>query len=456
MKKTKLAVSAIVLGITFLFSENAISQCSGTSIQFDGTDDFLHSPFQNYDFSNFTVECWINVPAYNRNVHYVSLQHYAYIIIGDWIDTASITTWAAGLEPVSVSSPVFDTTDTWYHIAFVYDGTSQYLYINGVIDSITVSTGTMYFDTVSFNYGLVVGARFNQTTQFVDGKIDEVRIWNIPRTQVEIQNSMNSLLAGNEEGLVAYYQFEDGPGSDTVTDISGNGNMLTLHNMDIDSAWNDDSPVGKVYNFAESVSVCSGESYTFPDGAFQDNITSQVIHVNNLLSVNSCDSTITTTVNVDSVDISVSQDGNTLTANVAGAVNQWIDCNNENAIIEGETGQSFTAEMSGDYAIIITENSCTDTSDCYDVTITGINENGLNSEIKVYPNPAGNVVFIEDKSQNENIFAEVININNQLIMQKSFSNKGYLSIDISDLKPGVYFIRIYNNTGVVVKKFIKD
>jgi hypothetical protein len=510
MKNTKLFVFAIVMGIAFVLSRNAISQCSGTSLEFDGMDDYLYTPFQNYDFSNFTVECWINVPSYTVNVHYVSLQHYAYIVIGDWADTTSITAWAAGLDPHTIGSSLFDTTDTWYHIAFVYDGTNQYLYINGIIDQVIPTTGTVYFDT-TYNSGLVIGARYNQALQYVEGRIDEVRLWNIARSQIEIQNSMNSLLAGNEEGLLAYYQFEDGPGSDTATDITGNGNTLSLNNMDINNVWVNDSPVDLVYNFAESVSICSGDYYIFPDGTLQDSITSQVIHVSNLQTVNSCDSIITTTVNVapeydlneevticsgdyyifpdgtlqhnitsqvihvsnlvtayycdsiitttlnvDTVDTSVSVDSVTLTANTTGAVYQWIDCNNQNAVIEGETSQSFTPAATGNYAVIITENSCTDTSACYNIVITGINEQGHNSQIIVYPNPAGNTVNLEAGDLYEKIFVELTNINNQLIFQKNFNNGKYLSIDISDLIPGIYFIKVCTEKDIIINKFIKE
>jgi len=59
--------------------------------------------------------------------------------------------------------------------------------------------------------------------------------------------------------------------------------------------------VNPTYDLAESVSVCEGESYTFPDGTTQSNITSQVVYTNNLQTTEGCDSIIETTVNVDPV-----------------------------------------------------------------------------------------------------------------------------------------------------------
>ena len=43
-------------------------------------------------------------------------------------------------------------------------------------------------------------------------------------------------------GLVAHYPFDDGPGSATARDASGNGYVLALRNMDFDSAWVADVP----------------------------------------------------------------------------------------------------------------------------------------------------------------------------------------------------------------------
>jgi hypothetical protein len=511
MKKTRLLIITLIIALFAVVSQNAESQCSGTSMHFDGTDDFLYSPFHDYEFHDFTLECWINVPTYDDNVHYISLYQNAYLIIGDWYAANSILTWAGGLDPVSIESSYFDSTDTWYHVAFVYDGINQAIYVNGEQDTIVQSTGEVVNDTSYFHEGLVIGARYEKNTQFVEGKIDEVRIWNIARTQTEIQNSMNSLLAGNETGLVAYYQFEDGPGSDTVTDITGNENTLTLNNMDINNDWINDSPVDLIYNFSETFTVCSGDSCVFPDGTTQDNITSQVIHVSNLMTVYGCDSTITTTVNVNpaydlnetvsvcsgdscvfpdgttqdsitgqvihvsnfitvngcdsiitttvnvhSVDISVSVDGPALTANASGAAYQWIDCNDGNSIIEGETGQSFVAVASGDYAVIITDNSCTDTSDCYNVTITDMEDHDFDSQIIVYPNPANSCINIENNGLFENITVELTNISNQRIIKRNINSSNLLSIDISGLSAGVYFIKICTKRNTIIKRFIKN
>ena len=56
-----------------------------------------------------------------------------------------------------------------------------------------------------------------------DGKIDDVAIWSKSLTLIEIKQIMQCSPRGNEEGLVGYWNFEEGLG-DTAYDFSGNGN----------------------------------------------------------------------------------------------------------------------------------------------------------------------------------------------------------------------------------------
>lgn len=73
------------------------------------------------------------------------------------------------------------------------------------------------------------------------------------------------------------------------------------------------------------------------------------------LSGSSCNLDIDTSVTVSNLSI---------TANDTGAYYQWLDCDNSFSQISGETGQSFTAIISGSYAVQLAKNCCMDTSVC--------------------------------------------------------------------------------------------
>ena len=102
---------------------------------------------------------------------------------------------------------------------------------------------------------------------------------------------------------------------------------------------------------------------------------------------------------------SVNNNSPTLTSDVQGATYQWLDCNNNNSPISGETNQSYTAAVNGDYAVEVTKYNCTNISPCESVNNVGIN---INNEIDyvLYPNPNDGSFTLERSSGNDQ--AEII------------------------------------------------
>ena len=102
---------------------------------------------------------------------------------------------------------------------------------------------------------------------------------------------------------------------------------------------------------------------------------------------------------------SVNNNSPTLTSDVQGATYQWLDCNNNNSPISGETNQSYTAAVNGDYAVEVTKFNCTNISPCESVNNVGIN---INNEIDyvLYPNPNDGSFTLERSSGNDQ--AEII------------------------------------------------
>jgi hypothetical protein len=262
MKNTLLAF-AIVL---FSNSSHLNAQCSD-HLQLDGGSEYLHTPFENYTFNHLTMECWINHADYTSNVHYISLYKNIYAVIGNWSGTPNYTTWLDGVNPISITAPTSVPVNTWQHIAFVYDGATQFFYVNGILVASQASTGAIN-NTTSFNSGLVIGARYDQSSQFMTGMINDIRIWNVARTQVEIQSAMNSTLSGSEPGLIAYYDFNSGFGGSTVYDLTANGNDLTLMNMDPATDWlegNDNvAPVADLVSLPDVNADCEVTALTVP------------------------------------------------------------------------------------------------------------------------------------------------------------------------------------------------
>lgn len=110
----------------------------------------------------------------------------------------------------AVTSNWTPSTGVWYHVAMVYDANvpSVKFYVNGVQQGATQSKSysSIYDSTAALQIGVINYG--GSPSQYLDGKVDELRIWNVARTQTEINNNKNIELTGSESGLVAYYPFE--------------------------------------------------------------------------------------------------------------------------------------------------------------------------------------------------------------------------------------------------------
>ncbi len=123
----------------------------------------------------------------------------------------------------------------------------------------------------------------SQSTISINGDLNDATQWRV----------YTSSCGGTLIGSTASSSFSVSPSATTTYYIRGEGGCATPGSCATITI-----TVKPSYNLTESVSVCSGESYTFPDGTIESGITAQVVHTSNLLSVFSCDSIIETTVNV--------------------------------------------------------------------------------------------------------------------------------------------------------------
>ena len=76
-----------------------------------------------------------------------------------------------------------------------------------------------------------INSKTNDMHLTIDGKIDELRIWNDARTVTEIKSNIFKELDGNEANLTAYYKMSDGSGT-SLTDNSSNSYTGTLTNKE--------------------------------------------------------------------------------------------------------------------------------------------------------------------------------------------------------------------------------
>ncbi len=151
------------------------------------------------------------------------------------------------------------------------------------------------------------------------------------------------------------------------------------------------------------------------------------------------------------LNLSVNVSENILTAGDSTLTYQWIDCNNGDMPIEGENNQIFIANISGSYAVVLSNGVCMDTSICAIVLTSGIT-NSINAHsISISPNPVKDNLFIQSDEKIKSI--RCVNYLGQSVGLILETN----SINTSALTEGMYFLNITTQSEKTLsKRFIKE
>ncbi len=155
-------------------------------------------------------------------------------------------------------------------------------------------------------------------------------------------------------------------------------------------------------------------------------------------------------VTVSTVDTTITESSGVLTATQNGATYQWIQC--PSTLISGETNQSFTPTVAGDYKVDITLNGCTVTSNCLTVTTLGTTDFDSTS-FNYYPNPTNGILNVNYASEISKI--EVSNILGQEVMVKNINAKEG-QIDMQFLPSGTYLVKVSSDDKVKTIKIVKQ
>lgn len=188
------------------------------ALSFDGVDDYVSLASASVT-TKFTMECWLKNDEVVKDVMFISGASPTYfrclngkllmsIVLG------GVQTTLAGLTSL--------TQGSWHHVAFSYDGVDMKVYLDGILDNSAPKTTAL----TSFNI-LRIGRWIDTDQRSLNGTLDDIRIWNVARTQTEIQADMNRELIGNEPGLVGYWKFNEGSGLVAI-DSTANGNNGTI------------------------------------------------------------------------------------------------------------------------------------------------------------------------------------------------------------------------------------
>ncbi len=173
-------------------------------LQFDGANDYVNIPTAPFaGLTSGTIEMWVRT-----STDITSLQ----TILGAASATSSLRIFIqSGTFRYDIGGTIATSTaiatSTWYHLAIVHDGTNTEIYINGNAQGTATNPG--FFSSVTGGINTLTLGAFNNGTpsQYFNGAIDEVRIWNTNRSG-DIQAFQYSQVPESNPDLVAYWTFD--------------------------------------------------------------------------------------------------------------------------------------------------------------------------------------------------------------------------------------------------------
>ena len=160
---------------------------------FDGVDDrivlnnTLDAPFTT---QNWTVDIWFRIDSTYVSYDAMLGNGYPfqlYVAGGKVITYLSSAAGSGNYFLSGMTSTQTISTETWYHLSFVRDGTNYYYYINGVLDKSSTSSTSV---CAAANQNAQIGNLWNVNDDYSwDGDISNVKIYKKSLTQAEINQN---------------------------------------------------------------------------------------------------------------------------------------------------------------------------------------------------------------------------------------------------------------------------
>ena len=194
--------------------------------------------------------------------------------------------------------------------------------------------------------------------------------------------------------------------------------------------------------------VTACDSFIWIDG---NTYTSSISGITDTLSsIQGCDSIVTLDLSIVQVTAVITQSGQSLMASPSGATYQWLDCSTQLPIASA-TAQTYAPDSSGQYAVIVTQNGCTDTSACFPITIVGLATAQLPS-VTLYPSPNDGRFVLQIENFEHAAEVAIFDSFGRLVADREVEG-GRASFDL-DVAQGLYVARVTSDGWVKYISFL--
>jgi gliding motility-associated-like protein len=306
----------------------------GNALNFDGVNDYAvvdnvgnNSNLSFTGTANFTIEAWVKRESTN-GIAMIFSKYNGGVAGNYWlgIDSTGKPILSREASPWGVTATNPMPVNEWHHIAATYDGSQTRIYVDGVLNNTTSAPSSINHNVSNIKVNIGAGLANNSPAYLFKGDIDEIRVWNVARTATQIQQSFITTLQGNESGLVAYYDFNQGTpaGNNTaITSIvntvnsASNGTLTnftktgttsnfignTTANISISGASNLCANATSQFTHIVSGgtwSVSSGAAATVSTSGLVTTLANEDITLSYTYSINGCSITVTKAISINS------------------------------------------------------------------------------------------------------------------------------------------------------------
>jgi hypothetical protein len=242
----------------------------------------------------------------------------------------------------------------------------------------------------------------------------------------DVQSTITPTACGTYTSPSGKIWFNSGSYTDTIPTVHGCDSVISIQLTINQSS-------------QSSIAPTACKSFLSPSGKYL--WTSSGTYLDTVPNYLNCDSLIMVQLTIIQLDTSVSRNQQTLTANGLAAGYQWIDCQTMTPIA-GANQASFTALQNGTYAVVLTQSPCSDTSNCHTIANIGMNDTEWHKQIRVYPNPTKDELFVELPQGLRVQIYEVVDSYGKTLQQGSFGNTNNHRISLWGA-PGLYVIKLH-------------
>ena len=235
----------ILLFMLIIFLSQSAHSQSGYALSLPGgvgatSTSSLAVPALNSHISNypFTVEMWVKPSAWvsyggfwvdrSGNINSVQFDNNASGYL-----RSDFNAMPRFISALTNAKPAIGA---WNHISMIVRADSVIVELNGTyykVQNSSTSWNNAFFSNISY-----IGSDPATTGRNIAGQYDEIRFWNAAKTPAEIENGKYNTLTGLEEGLAAYYNFDN----QNANDKTANSKHATVYGgsyISIQSAAND-------------------------------------------------------------------------------------------------------------------------------------------------------------------------------------------------------------------------